>query len=453
MRHILLAGIALAPMLVHAQPAPTATPGVERDVVRAVAQASLDTNDVDVGQNIEDQINIYLDKSGLRERQLRHEIEILKGTSAVLVPSTSRDWVMQRSTAYDDALLQAEADYVRQQNLQITDDTTKNLFHAAGQEPPPYEAVREPGKQAELIRKVVALAGGRLDGELRNLGINPKEYEEAPPPQRYLQMQNALKRETVRHAYGDLVGLVPLQTFEGHDGRGNYTIGVVAVVSPSLKELAGQVATAHGQFQPDPARAQDLKQVYGDPAKLIRDFGIRRMFDPAGLPVLISFAQWASDYAGNDPAVAQEYRGVAVQQAQARADGQIAQFLKGTMNVDEKSETGRDLEKQAERLPDGYVQDDAATKAVTSSLLATIRNHASVQATGIQTLYTWSRKHPDTGKQIVGVIRMWSAAGEKATRELRDQHRVPATSAAVTKSPHGSPSVQQGRDLMNISDF
>ena len=437
-------------MLVHAQPAPTATPGVERDVVRAVAQASLDTNDVDVGQNIEDQINIYLDKSGLRERQLRHEIEILKGTSAVLVPSTSRDSVMS-------ARQPMTMRYCKPRRTMSGSKICKSLttqprpISCGGSGTAALEAVREPGKQAELIRKVVALAGGRLDGELRNLGINPKEYEEAPPPQRYLQMQNALKRETVRHAYGDLVGLVPLQTFEGHDGRGNYTIGVVAVVSPSLKELAGQVATAHGQFQPDPARAQDLKQVYGDPAKLIRDFGIRRMFDPAGLPVLISFAQWASDYAGNDPAVAQEYRGVAVQQAQARADGQIAQFLKGTMNVDEKSET--DLEKQAERLPDGYVQDDAATKAVTSSLLATIRNHASVQATGIQTLYTWSRKHPDTGKQIVGVIRMWSAAGEKATRELRDQHRVPATSAAVTESPHGSPSVQQGRDLMNISDF
>jgi hypothetical protein len=53
MRHLLLAGIALAPMLVHAQPAPTA-PAAERDVVKAVAQASLDTNDVDVSQNIED---------------------------------------------------------------------------------------------------------------------------------------------------------------------------------------------------------------------------------------------------------------------------------------------------------------------------------------------------------------------------------------------------------------
>jgi hypothetical protein len=458
-RYLLLAGIALAPMLAQAQPTPVATPAASTapaksgDAVKAVAQAALDAKEVDVSQNIEDQINTYLEKSGLRARQLRHELEILKGVSAVLVSSTSRDWVMQRSAAYDNALLQAEADYVMQQGLQITDQTSARFFHAADQGPPPYDSGREPGKQAELVRKVVALASGKLDGELRNLGIDPKEYGEAPQPQRYLQMQSALKRETARRAMGELTGLVPVQTFEGHDGRGNYTVGVVAVVSPAMKELAREVLTAHGEIQADPTRAQDLTQLYANRTELVRDFGVRRMFDGAGSPVLISFAQWASDYAGSDPAVAQEYRGMAIEQATATADGQIAQFLSGSMMVDSNSQTGRDLEKQAEQLPDGYAQDDAATKTVTSGLLKTMRSRANVQVTDIQTFYTWSGKHPDTGQQIVGVIRMWSAAGEKATRALRDQHGPATTPTAAAEQPHGMPSVQQGRDLMKASDF
>jgi hypothetical protein len=220
-----------------------------------------------------------------------------------------------------------------------------------------------------------------------------------------------------------------------------------------LQEFAREVRTAHGEFQPDPTRAQDLTQLYAAPAQLVHDFGVRRMFDGDGLPVLVSFAQWGSDYAGSDPAVAQEYRRIAIRQAAAKADGQIAQFVAGSAGFNSSSETGRDLEKQAERLPDGYVQDDAATKSVTSALLETIRSHANVQVTGIQTLHTWSRKHPETGKQIVGVIRMWSAAGEKATRAMRDQRGPVATPAAVNEPPHGPPSVQQGRDLMNASDF
>lgn len=455
MRYLLFAGIALAPMLAQAQPAPTppAIAAPAPDVVKAVAQAALDENDVDVNQNIQDQIQAYLVKSGLRERQRHHEIEILTATSEVQVPSTNRDWVRQRSLAYDDALLQAEADYVEQQTLRITDETISRVYHAAGQEPPPYDAGREPGKQAELVRKVVALASGKLDGELRDLGIDPKEYEQAPPPQRYVQFQNALKRKTISRAGGELTGLVTVQTFEGHDGRGNYTIGVVAVVCPSMKELAQEVQTTHGEIQPDPARAQDLTQIYANPALLVRDFGVRRVFDEDGLPVVVSFAQWASDYTGSDPAVAQEYRRAALESAKQKADGQIAQFISGSMTYDSSSEAGREMLRQAERLPDGYAQDNAATKTVTAELLTSMHSQASVQVTGEQTLYTWSRKHPDTKQPIVGVIRVWSAAGEKATRALRDQHDPAAKPVATVEQPHGAPSVQQGRDLMKASDF
>jgi hypothetical protein len=204
---------------------------------------------------------------------------------------------------------------------------------------------------------------------------------------------------------------------------------------------------------PDPSRAMDVMQVISDKKQLIRDFGVRRLFDNDGLPVLVSFGQWASDYSGTDPAVAEVSRRVARQQAESRADGQIAQFLGGSMQVEMDSETGRALEKAAERLPDGYKQDDPATKSVTNSLNEILHNRAHVQVTGIQTLSSWSQKHPETGQQIVGVIRMWSAAGEKVTRSIRDQHGHVAASPPVVEQPHGAPAVVKGRDLMNASDF
>jgi hypothetical protein len=450
-RLFLAALVAVVPSLALAQQASSGAP-VADDAVKAVAQAALDTDDVDVSQNIQDQIQTYLDKSGLRERQRRHEIEILTATAAVEVPSTSRDWVMQRSAAYEEALLEAESDYVKQQGLRITDEEVSRVFKAGDQTPPPYDTGQVPGKTAELVRKVVALANGKVDGELRAIGIDPTEYNAAPQPQRYLQMQNAMKRLTARQAVGELTGLVTAQTFEGQDGKGNYMIGVVAVVSPTMKDFARDVLTAHGNIAPDPARAQDLTRVYSDRKQLIPEFGVRRLFDSAGLPVLVSFAQWASGYSGSDPAVSEQYRRVAMEQAEARADAQIAQFLKGSMMVDSQSETGRTIEKAAERLPDGYVQDDAATKSVTDAMLRTLRSHSQVQVTGIETLYSWGAKHPKTGQKIVGVIRIWSAAGEKAVRQLRDQHGS-AAAKPVAAPPNGTPSVTKGRDLMNASDF
>jgi hypothetical protein len=257
----------------------------------------------------------------------------------------------------------------------------------------------------------------------------------------------------MRQVTGELAGLVPVQTFEGNDGKGKYMIGVVAVVSQGMKDLAREILTAHGQIQPDPARAHDLTQLYADPAQLIRDFGVRRIFDGAGLPVVVSFAQWGSGYVGSDSMAAEQFRQVAIEQAEAKADAQIAQFVGGSTTFTSNSDTGREIEKAAERLPDDYTKDDPITAKITDGILRTISSRASVQVTGITTLYTWSRKHPDTGQPIVGVIRMWSAAGEKAVRELRDEHQSPATPSAVADTPHGAPSVQQGRDLMKASDF
>jgi hypothetical protein len=454
-RRLLIAGLVAVPALACGQPAPI-SPAAGGDVVRAVAQASVEVEPVDVTQNINDQMDAYLLKSGLRARQLKHELTILQGTSNVLVLSTNLDWVMHRSLAYDDALLQAEGNYIKQQGLTITDETIGKLYNAAGQEPPPYDTGRTPGQQGELIRKILAVGNGKLDEELRNLGIDPKDYNEAPPPQRYIQMQKSLGRKTVRTASGELVGLLPVQTFEGHDGQGNYAIGVVAVVSPAMKELALQVLTAHGEIAPvapDPARAMDVTQLFSDKTQLIRDFGVRRLFDSKGLPMIVSFGQWASSYSGTDKAVAEVARRVAREQAESRADGQIAQFLGGSMKVDVASDTGAKLDKTADRLSDGYKQDNIATTSVANEINEILHNRAHEKVTGVETLSSWSQKHPETGQQIIGVIRIWSAAGEKATRATRDKRGPVATAVAVPDHPNGAPAVAKGRDLMQASDF
>ena len=94
-----------------------------------------------------------------------------------------------------------------------------------------------------------------------------------------------------------------------------------------MQDFAEQVIKARGEFTPDPARAQDLTERYKDPSQLLQDFGVRRMFDKQGLPVIVSFAQWGSGYRGKDPDFAARYEEAAETQAEALADGQIADFL------------------------------------------------------------------------------------------------------------------------------
>ncbi len=393
----------------------------------------------------------FIDEAGFSGREQRGEIAVLSGIATVQALSNQPQWVAQRSLAYEQALLNAQAEYVGRQSVRITSETVSELFKAAGQEPPPYQPTdSDPSRLAELVRKLMALGTGKLDAALTDLKIDPSAYERASPPQRYIQMRTALTVKNTTRAFGELVGLVPVQTFEKSIGDGAYRIGVVAVVSPRMKDFAKRVLTDHGEFPPDLKSAGDVRALWTDKSKLVHDFGVRWVYDRAGMPVIVSFAQWATDYAGQDPITAQRYRDVAVKQAEALADAQIANFLKGSINSVSVTEIGQKITAAADRAPDGYVAQQAEIRELMDGRQDTIRRQAQVALTGLSTAARWSEKHPDTGQPIVGVVRTWSAAAEQATRSLRDG-RPPIT--ATGSPPPGSGPGRTGRKLMDATDF
>jgi hypothetical protein len=81
-----------------------------------------------------------------------------------------------------------------------------------------------------------------------------------------------------------------------------------------------------------------------------------------------------------------------------------------------------------------------------------IKKSVSIDIVGLRTLYKWHGNHPITGQEVVGVIRIWSAKGEKTTREFRDNR----TSGATVPNPlQGSEKagITSGRSIMKPDDF
>ena len=417
----------------------------------AVATAP-DQRATNPGISIEDQAEAYIESNGFAEREQRGEIAVLRGFANVDVESTNPQWIAHRSLAYDAALLDAQAQYVIKQNAQVATSVTSDLFKALETEPPAFKPDdTDSTKTAEVVRKLMALGGGQLDKALRELNINPADYEKAPAPQRFVQMRAALTQKTVTTAFGQLVGLMTVQTFEKPTGQGVYKVGVVAVVSPKMKEFAQRVLSERGNFTPDLAHAGKLSAIVADPAGLVRDFGVRWRYDAAGLPVLVSFSQWSSDYRGKDPILAERYKDIAFKQAEQRADAQIADFLKGSVNVRNMTEVGRELTEAADRMPDGYVAQQASVAKLLNGFQNSTRRQAQVSITGLSTLSRWTAKHPDSDQEIIGVVRTWSAAGERATRELTDGRTPSAAGAAPSSAGPGA--AQSGRKLIDATDF
>jgi hypothetical protein len=410
---------------------------------------------VDVRSNIEDSIRDYIDQKGLSAREQRGEIAVVQGFGVVKVPSNNPDWVKHRSLAYEQALKDAKAHWVAQQNRSLTSSLIARVYRAANQEPPPYQSddLVTPAKLAEIIAKMEALGIGHLDEALRELGIDPAKYEKSPPAQRHVQISNEIRKTVTTRSVGDLVGLTVMQTFEGHDGKGNHQIGLVAVVSPKMKSFAQSVLRLRGNFPADPAKAQDLAALIKDKQALLQDFGTRWLYDQNGLPILVSFYQWGLDPSGNDPVLAAEVRDLAVKKATELADAQIAEWLAATAILTTKSETGEKDEKAVERQIDGYVSQLSPSRTLVDGLDEIFEQRAHVaNLTGLKTLTTWGLKHPLSNQMVIGVVRVWSAASETATRAVKDARPMQPTTETTTV-PNRPPGTVKGRDLNKADDF
>ena len=433
----------------------TVLPVWGQDATSADVVASTQQPPIDVRSNIEDLINRYIEEKGLGAREQRGEIAVLQGYGVVKVPSNNPDWVKYRSLAYEQAMKDAKARWVQQQNRSITTSLIAKAYRAADQSPPPFQSddIIKPAKLAEIVAKIEALGVGTLDQALREMGLDPAKYEKSPPAQRHVQISNDLVKVVTTRSVGDLIGLTTMQTFEGHDGKGNHEIGVVAVVSPKMKSFAQSVLRLRGNFPPEPGKGQDLGVLIQNKEALLQDFGTRWLYDSNGLPVLVSFYQWGLDASGSDPVLAAEVRNFAIKKATELADAQIAQFLAASATLTTKSTTGEKYEKAVERAVDGYVAQLGPTTSLIDGLDEVFDERARVEnLTGLRTLATWGLKHPMSTQTVVGVVRLWSAASETATRAVKDARPI-AQVAPSTRATSGPAGTAKGRDLNSADDF
>jgi hypothetical protein len=441
--------LASSPLL--AQALAAVDPATKGDAVDAAANTALEPPP-DPTMMVEDQISEFIDKSGFGARERRGELFILKGTAPVIVPSTNPDWVKARSLAYAAALLNAQASHVGGYMAQIISDTKLELAKARDDEVPAYVDSKAPGVVAEMSRKAVGVVTSAFDGKLRENGIDPAAYERAPEAQRKTLLKNGITKHAFEKAYGDVTGLLPVQTFEGQGAAHDFVVGVVAVVSTSMKDFATQVLTARGEFQPNLDKAQDLTKLYASKEQLLSDFGVRRLYDEQGLPVIVSFAQSGSSYRGTNAAVAASYREVARGQATVLADTQIAEFLKANVEIDQTPDTAAELERVAVSLPDSATVEE--TTKVADEFMKVVIRKSKVTLTGLQTLHEWTGKHPASETPVIGVIRMWSASGERRMHELNaPRPKVVAGHAQGVPDAGSTPGITHGRVLMDANDF
>ncbi len=429
----------------------------------AVAEAA-ELAPVDSGMMLMEQIEKWKQGAGagLAQRAENGDIFMAEGTSFVKVTPDAADWADHRLLAYKEALMNAQAQFIEFEGISSRAETVSKLFEDKSQMPSfSPEELQSSNKLEEVLNKAVALAGGKLDEQLNELGINPDEFNAAPPAKRARLFENSISEQITTRARASLTGLVPVKTFEANDAEGRHAIAVMVVASDKMRQFIYDMTQSKGDLAPNPKKVggPSLRERFTEnKAALINEFGIRKIYDENGYPVLVSFGQAGTGYNGADFNRKMNARKGAFLYAKADAYANFAYLLNAVGNAESSTS------KKSTDVTEGIVQ--AEKNGVLTSeesrieMVKSINNEISARASisdlaGTRQLLRWTAKHPQYGNEINGVIYVWHPVSEQNARNMRNfkpKHQAQAKSQERNSKAH-STGTSQSRDLMSADDF
>ena len=394
-------------------------------------------------------------------RSLRQRnISVIEGLAEIGVHVDHGDWGKARSLAYTRAYLDAMGAFVRLTNEEITTETVRDLLQ--DETSIAFEADEDAATYLERIEeKEALLAEMKLDQELKEAGMSDEEIAGLSVREKIPRYRDSLAREVTSLAFGRASGLVPIKTFEAVDCDGNSSVGVVAVFSTRMRELAQRIQDGDA-IRPDPDRGGvSLRDRIGELSDedLVEQFGVRRWWDENGYPVIVSFGQWGWSSKALTAAQRDRRYRFARNQAALQARSYLAEFVTVNAQFTSSSFVGAAIEEAVEVDADRFHEYVAGTN-IADRLVEEARTRSTVQLTGLDILRTWSARHPVAEHQeLTGAVAYWSPAREDAVRVslgLEARHPAPEPEPAPDAEPASRPTVSgtvQSKDLMDASDF
>lgn len=314
-------------------------------------------------------------------------------------------FIQSRALAYEKAYQDALTEYVmdqfgrhmiESQREYVSDDSDYQM-----DKPVPKDA------QNRIWKKTVALAEAKLNAALQREGVDPALYAGKPEAEKRVLFRDAILKKSIKRASGSTAGIVPVQTFEARDPKGNYAVGVILRAGPSVKEIAA--ALKRKQLPASMllrSGGKSVQDVLPDGEAMVNDFGVRLFFNEKGLPSLISFGQFGVGYTGSNERELERKTDAALGQAQALADSAITAFINSSISALEENIGGESAEKIRHMAEIGDFTETDVTKVV-----ARIVNTSSLKGEdtmkGRGTVYNKVLKHP-SGHLVAVVVRQWN---------------------------------------------
>ena len=367
-------------------------------------------------KTVQDMMNEYLSSKGwsggLNEKTGK-KFFVAMGTGVIQAPREGANYIGSRMNAFNKAMLEAKKTMVEYMGTEIESETLRS--YQEGEFPSP-EALKEKEASSSICGKVKALLRAKLDTALRKEGVDPYAEDKAKAAEAAKKLlateQYSKFIKTAANAY--VLGLQAVCTFEGVPANDKGEIGVVAIWSPKLQEMATSIMTGVPMAKVA-AKKPISEQIAKDPGALLSTFGVQQKIDEHGDLVLVAFGQAGG--VSESKMAANGAQGKAKAQALAlirEFAGEHVSVVADALNA----ESTEEFEKVAEEYKD--------TSAYAEKIKAVA---AKIDMAGVSVVRNWSAKHPLNGRMVYGCVCAWAPKQASLAKELR------ATMSATPRQP------------------
>ncbi|MCC2605659.1 DUF6844 domain-containing protein [Planctobacterium marinum] len=362
------------------------------------------------------------------------------GTAIISLRPTESGWGDARVLAYTEAMQKAREAMLKQLYTNVATETIRKSFKSNQLPEFTPEEIQAQSQFEALLDKIVALADATVDGELRELGVNPEEYDAAPPSKRKTMMQKAVTQTVETVSMGDITGTQIMKSYEKTDSNGNTAVSVVIATSVRKKNFLASLRKSKGNIEPEPEKAKlpvlDYLEQHQD--NLMYQIGTKIHWDEKGYPVLLSFGMAGNDCNPADYEECVDNREFSYLDAELNAFAHIAETynLVGRVEATSSSTSDKSRTASATMNSPGDIETQEQTVAkVIKEISQMSKVSSNVKGlVGLQQVKRWSSKHPVTNREINGVVLMWHPMAEQATRAFKNNKELKKNKPSGSKA-------------------
>lgn len=430
-----------------AQPQVSSTAVVQSDIEEQNALSDSSTKDI-TPKSLNDFFDEFADQHDINYGEDNNGKVFFSGRATVALAATDPSFAKALNLAFDNAMLNMQAEFVRNAFGRQSSELKQTLFSDDSTNAREFEKLPAEGRFAQLLDKAVKLTGAKLDSALQEMGVEAAGLTEE---RKKVLFADALVQKISESAFGSMQGLVPVQTSMTQVSADHYEVGVIAVMSGKTRQVASDMRQKRASLITGKGRL--VKDVLPEKNEgYISEHGIRLIYNESGAPVIISYGQW-SYQPDSDPYMNNRKKEVATDQATSRADAAVSAFINTAIQFKRSSESSAQIERSITETVNG---NDTSLSEKTAKDIIDITNkeitsRSDMNLRGLRTVKRWDAKDAN-GVVYVGVVRMYSHANVENTNQMVAPLSSQGSKAQST--PKSSQSVtRKSRVVNDMDDF